>query len=188
MNPVNPHRSSTGHPRQAGYTLNETLVVLGLSAILLALLLPTILRLLAEILLGIAISELSWQWKITRLDATGNGTTPITLCIRETVRYRIEVAKIQGDRCETVTRWQALIPGVEIDENNSTLRRVSGVAGNTGSIYRVSWADTRSGLGGSWGQLGRLTLIAAGTSRKKCLFLFDTKGGWNIRENQKCNK
>ena len=94
-----------------------------------------------------------------RIAGTGNGALPTVLCMREAGR-RIEVARIQGDNCETVTEWQSLTAGVGIDTATSTLRTVTGVAGNGGTIYRVSWADTRGGLGGSWGQLGRLVLVA----------------------------
>ena len=101
---------------------------------------------------------------------------------------RIEVAKIPSDDCERVSEWQSLTAGVGIDTANSTLRRVSGVGGNDGTIYRVSWADTRGGLGGSWGQLGRLTLTAEGTTDKRCLFLFRVDGSWDIREDNRCQR
>ncbi|MEG3440165.1 prepilin-type N-terminal cleavage/methylation domain-containing protein [Pannus brasiliensis CCIBt3594] len=181
---------------QSGYTLAELLITIILLTILLMIGLSFLSRFIAELRLRIAMFELSQQWKFTRFDATGSGATPAALCMRETAERRIEVAKIQGDRCESAgsealaepVRWQSLTAGVEIDEENSTLRRVSGVAGNSGDIYRVSWADTRAGLGGAWGQLGRLTLIAPGTPAKKCLFLFNTDGSWNIREDSNCNR
>jgi prepilin-type N-terminal cleavage/methylation domain-containing protein len=173
--------------RQSGYTLTELLVTLILTVILLAIGLLFLSRFIADRRLAIAMFELSQQWKVARFDATGSGNAPTALCMRETDE-RIEVAKIQGDRCETVSRWQPLTAGVTIDEANSTLRRVSGVAGNSGDIYRVSWADTRAGLGGSWGQLGRITLIAPGTPDKKCLVLFNTDGSWNIREDRNCER
>jgi prepilin-type N-terminal cleavage/methylation domain-containing protein len=172
---------------QNGYTLTELLVTIVLVTILLVITLFFLSRFLADRRLDIAMFELSQQWKIARFDATGNGNTPTALCMRE-MSSRIEIAKIEGDRCETVDRWQPLTAGVVIDESNSTLRRVSGVAGNSGQIYRVSWADTRGGLGGSWGQLGRITFIAPGTPDKKCLFLFNTDGSWNIRENRNCGR
>jgi hypothetical protein len=108
--------------------------------------------------------------------------------MRESTERRIEVARIQGDNCESVDQWQSLTAGVGIDTDNSTLRTVTGVAGNGGTIYRVSWADTRGGLGGSWGQLGRLVLVAEGTTAKKCLFLFRTDGTWDIREDNRCQR
>jgi prepilin-type N-terminal cleavage/methylation domain-containing protein len=172
---------------QSGYSLTELLVTLTLVAILVAIGLSLLSQFLAERRLDIATFELSQQWKFTRLDATGNGATPTVLCMRERGR-RIEVAKIEGDRCETAGQWQALTAGVGIDTANSTLRTVTGVAGNDGAIYRVSWADTRGGLGGSWGQLGRLVLVAEGTTAKKCLFLFRTDGTWDIREDTRCQR
>jgi len=54
------------------------------------------------------------------------------------------------------------------------------------TIYRASWGDTREGLGGSWGQLGRITLVAAGTPDKRCLFLFRVDGSWDIRQDNRC--
>lgn len=145
-------------------------------------------RLVAWSKLNIATFELSQQWKVTRLDATGSGSQPLSLCMSELTSGQIYYAQIEGDECETVTQWMALTKDVSIDKANSTLRTVAGIAGNGGLIYRVSWADTRGGLGGSWGQLGRLVLIAGGTSAKKCLFLFSTEGDWNIREDHKCDR
>jgi len=58
--------------------------------------------------------------------------------------------------------------------------------GNQGTIYRASWADTKGGLGGSWGQLGRITLVASGTPDKRCLFLFRVDGSWDIRQDDRC--
>lgn len=171
--------------RQSGHTLLELLVTLTIIAILLMIGFPLLSRSLAEIRLNIATFELSQHWKFARFDATGNGATPTALCMKSTER-RIEVAKISGDNCEAVTGWQSLTEGVGIDTANSTLRRVKGLAGNDGTIYRVSWADTNGGLGGSWGQLGRLTLIVKGTSAKRCLFLFRVDGSWNIRKDNQC--
>lgn len=171
--------------RQSGHTLIELLVTLTLIAILLMISFSLLSPLLAEIRLNIATFELSQHWKFTRFDATGNGATPTALCMKSSER-RIEVAKISGDNCEAVTEWQSLTKGVGIDTANSTLRRVNGLAGNNGTLYRVSWADTKGGLGGSWGQLGRLTLIAEGTTAKRCLFLFRVDGSWNIRKDNQC--
>jgi prepilin-type N-terminal cleavage/methylation domain-containing protein len=173
---------------QSGYSLTELLVTLTLVAILVAIGLSLLSQFLAERRLDIATFELSQQWKFTRLDATGNGATPTVLCMRETTARRIEVAKIEGDQCETASQWQSLTAGVGIDTANSTLRTVTGVAGNGGAIYRVSWADTRDGLGSSWGQLGRLVLVAEGTTARKCLFLFRTDGTWDIREDNRCER
>jgi prepilin-type N-terminal cleavage/methylation domain-containing protein len=163
---------------QSGYSFIELLVTLTLIAILLLIGFSILSRLIAELRLDMATFELSQHWKFTRFDATGSGTIPTTLCMKDD--RRIEVAKIASDDCVTAE--------VGIDTANSTLRRVSGVGGNNGTIYRVSWADTRGGLGGSWGQLGRLTLTAQGTTAKRCLFLFRVDGSWDIRENNRCQR
>ncbi|MCA2552716.1 MAG: hypothetical protein IM466_02950, partial [Microcystis sp. M04BS1] len=42
------------------------------------------------------------------------------------------------------------------------------------------------GLGGSWGQLGRITLVASGAPDKRCLFLFRVDGSWDIRQDNRC--
>lgn len=173
---------------ESGATLLELLITLVLAGILVAIGLSILFRLMAWMRLNIATSELAAHWRTTRYQAMGEGTNPWTLCMAEIDNEQIRHARIQGTNCEDVTDWQLLTRGVGIDEDNSTLRTVSGVAGNSGTIYRVSWADTQAGLGGSFGQLGRITLIAPGTSEKKCLFLFDTDGNWNIREDTQCNR
>lgn len=121
--------------------------------------------------------------QVTRYDAIGSGRIPYTLCMTED-EYRATYAKIKGSNCTMVTSWSHLPSGVAIDEKNSTLRRVAGIAGGRGNIYRVSWADTKAGYGGSWGQLGRLTLMAG--SRRKCLFISMVDGSWQIKEGKKC--
>ncbi|MFM8300085.1 MAG: prepilin-type N-terminal cleavage/methylation domain-containing protein [Microcystis aeruginosa] len=173
---------------QSGYSFIEMLVTLTLITILLLIGFSILSRLIAELRLDIATFELSQHWKFTRFDATGSGTTPTALCMKRSAEWQIEVAKIPGDDCETVTGWQSLTAGVGIDMANSTLRRVKGPAGNNGTIYRVSWGDTKGGLGGSWGQLGRLTLTAQGTTAKRCLFLFRVDGSWDIREDNRCQR
>jgi prepilin-type N-terminal cleavage/methylation domain-containing protein len=174
--------------REKGLTLLETLISLVLVGILVAIALIFFTRLLAWIRLNLATAELANQWRYTQLEALGSGRSPFSLCMVEAATEQIRFARIAGDRCEEVTDWKALTRGVKIDKNNSTLRTVAGVAGNGGVIYRVSWADTRGGLGGSWGQLGRLVLLAPGTPAKKCLFLFDVDGSWNIREDRRCDR
>lgn len=173
---------------EAGFTLFETAMVLILLGILAAIALNSLIAFIDWVRLSAATFELSQQWKVTRLDATGSGQTPTSLCMTEFNPGQIQYAQIRGDECESVASWQALTPGVSIDTANSTLRTVAGPAGNGGTIYRVSWADTRGGMGGSWGQLGRLVLTAKRTAAKKCLFLFDTDGSWNIREDRQCQR
>ncbi|WP_013321627.1 pilus assembly FimT family protein [Gloeothece verrucosa] len=170
-----------------GYSLLELMITVLVMAILVAIAWPLLQQLMGLIRLNLAIWTLAQHWKMTRLDATGNGNIPMTLCMNET-NEGVQFAQILGNNCESITSWLSLTNGVSIDQANSTLRTQSSVAGNGGQIYRVSWADTNAGLGGSWGQLGRLVLIADGTTAKKCLFLFDTDGSWNIRLDKKCNK
>jgi Tfp pilus assembly protein FimT len=160
-----------------------TLILLG---ILLTIALSVYHRLMAWIRLNIATFEISQHWKHTRYQATGEGSDPLSLCMAENETQQIKVAKVQGDKCENVTDWTPITRGVSIDTDNSTLRRVSGPVGNQGTIYRASWADTRGGLGGSWGQLGRITLVASGTPDKRCLFLFRVDGSWDIRKDNSC--
>jgi Tfp pilus assembly protein PilE len=181
-------RFSPATATEAGATLTEILVTIVIAGILLGISLSMYQRLMAWLRLNIATAELSQHWKTTRYQAIGEGSAPSTLCVAEFENERIQHARVHGDDCTAVTHWEFLTRGVKIDEDNSTLRRVSGVAGNSGKIYRVSWADTRGGIGGSWGQLGRITLLAPGTPEKRCLFLFDTDGSWNIREDGRCNR
>lgn len=173
--------------RNEGFSLLELLITVLLIGILLALAIPFFNYLMALIRLNLATFALSQQWKITRFDATGSGSSPLTLCMTDTDES-ILFYPIQGDDCQSVTTWHSLPTGVRIDTANSTLRTVEGVAGNNGAIYRVSWADTRGGLGGSWGQLGRLVLVAEGTNTKRCLVLFSTDGSWNLRKDNQCNR
>ena len=170
----------------SGLTQVEMLVTLILLGILLTLALSVYHRLMAWIRLNIATFEISQQWKNTRYQATGEGFHPLSLCMAESETEQIKVAKVQGDECENVTDWTPITRGVSIDTDNSTLRLVSGPMGSKGTIYRASWADTKGGLGGSWGQLGRITLVAAGTPDKSCLFLFRVDGSWDIRQDNKC--
>ncbi|GBF54975.1 hypothetical protein N0824_02844 [Microcystis sp. 0824] len=170
----------------SGLTQVEMLVTLVLLAILLTIAFSVYHRLMAWIRLNIATFEISQHWKNTRYQAMGGGSHPLSLCMTASETEQIKVAKVQGDECENVTDWTPVTRGVSIDTNNSTLRRVNGPVGNQGTIYRASWADTRGGLGGSWGQLGRITLVASGTPDKRCLFLFRVDGSWDIRQDDRC--
>ncbi|MGB3693073.1 MAG: prepilin-type N-terminal cleavage/methylation domain-containing protein [Spirulinaceae cyanobacterium] len=172
--------------KQAGFTLIEAMIVLVIISIFAAIAIPTYLHFASKAKLRAAIFELSQFWKETRFDAMDSGSTPSTICMAESTSNQVVYAKLNGKDCNLVTAWHSLPRGVSIDEENSTLRTVSGVAGNDGKIYRVSWADTKAGYGGSWGQLGRITL-QAGTA-KQCLFLFSTKGDWEARKGKKCFK
>ncbi len=169
---------------RSGFTLHELMVVLIILGISSAIAIPSLLQFIARAQLNSATFELAQQFKQTRFDAMGEGSTPKTLCIRQSTG--VEFTHINGTECEVVQSWQKVTAGVSIDTANSTLRTVKEIAGNGGTIYRASWADTQAGFGGSSGQLGRLTLKTEWITSKKCLFLFDVNGEWNIREDKNC--
>mgnify|MGYP002777017041 CR=1 FL=1 len=171
-----------------GLTLLELMIALVLLGILLAIAFSGMSYFLAWCRLHLAVFQLSQHWKATRYEATGQGPQPTSVCMVEIIKERIQYTQIKGSHCALATEWLFLPHGVSIDINNSTLPTVNGIAGNGGDYYRASWADTQGGLGGSWGQLGRIVLITPGITAKKCLFLFKVDGSWNIRENKKCNK
>lgn len=170
---------------ETGFTLLEFLIVVLIISILIGISLPIYGRMMASIRLNSAIHELSQQWKMTRIHSIGEGDSPRSICIQE-LNDKIQYAVIEGTQCETTNDWKFLHKGVTIDETNSTLRTVTGIAGNGGVIYRASWADTAGGMGGSYGQLGRITLIVERFSFRKCLFLYNVEGQWEIRENKSC--
>lgn len=172
--------------KQGGFTIVEAMVVLIIAGILAAIATPALFQFVSKSKLSTATSELSQTWKETRFDAMDSRDDPSTVCMAESSTNQVIYAKVKGRYCDSITSWQTLPQGVSLDEENSTLRKVSGVAGNHGKIYRVSWANTNAGYGGSWGQLGRITL-QAGTA-KKCLVLFNTEGQWDMREDRKCVK
>lgn len=171
-----------------GLTLLEIMIALVLVGILLAIAFSVMSRFIAWSRLNIATFQLSQQWKATRYDGTGQGKLPTSVCIAEILPEQIQYTQIKGSDCESAAHWFFLPQGVSIDSYNSTLPTVNAVAGNGGKYYRASWADTEGGMGGSWGQLGRIVLITPEISAKKCLFLFKVDGSWNIRENKSCNK
>lgn len=171
-----------------GLTLLELMITLVLVGILLLLAFSMMSRFIAWSRLNIATFQLSQQWKTTRYNATGQGELPTSVCMAEILQEQIQYTQIQGSNCEMATQWFFLPQGVSIDQNNSTLPTINAILGNGGRYYRASWADTRGGIGGSWGQLGRIVLITPEISAKKCLFLYRVDGSWNIRENGRCNR
>lgn len=161
--------------------LAEKLTVVAIVGILAAISLPTYLDLVNRFKLNAAINQIVESMKQTRYAALDE--EPKTVCIRTTVD-RIEIAGIHGTDCENGVGWNQAPSGIKIDEPNSTLRRVASVAGNHGKIYRASWATTAAGYGGSWGQLGRITLTI-GTHRK-CVFLKNVQGDIEVKRNRSC--
>jgi Tfp pilus assembly protein FimT len=171
-----------------GLTLLETLISLTMLGILVALIYPMMFRLMMLQRLKIVSFELLEHWKLTRMQATGNGSYPTTLCMGEFSPGQISYTQIAGSQCETATQWIYLTTGVSIDTDNSTLRTVNGVAGNGGTIYRVSWADTRAGYGASYGQLGKIVLTIQGLSYRTCLVLYNVDGSLALRYNEQCQR
>jgi prepilin-type N-terminal cleavage/methylation domain-containing protein len=169
--------------KQSGFTHLELTASLVILSILLAIALPTYFGLMDKIRLNSAIAQLSQQWKATRYDAIGNGISPDTLCMKDS--SPIQYAQISGNDCRNVSSWQTLPAGVTIHLSNSTLYSVNDSHGN--KIYRVSWADTKGGYGGSSGRLGRITLTNH-SRHQKCLFLYHVDGSWNIRTDTQCHR
>jgi prepilin-type N-terminal cleavage/methylation domain-containing protein len=168
-----------------GFTQAELLVVVVIIGILIAIAIPAFNGILGRARLSAATSTLSRWFNSTRLDSIGEAI-PETLCIKQSAT--VEISQISGTDCEDVENWQSLPSGVQIDLTNSTLRTVKAVAGNKGSIYRASWAETKAGSGGSYGQLGKLVLMADGTSDRSCVVLAKVQGDWDIRYNYDCLK
>jgi hypothetical protein len=103
----------------------------------------------------------------------------------ESENQQIQVAQVQGNQCENVTDWTPVHRGVSIDTANSTLRRVS-EAGNQGTIYCASSDRYKEGFRGSWGQLGRITLVASGAPTNAVYFYSVVDGSWDIRQDNRC--
>ncbi|HLO85473.1 MAG TPA: type II secretion system protein [Nostocaceae cyanobacterium] len=164
--------------------LSEQLVVITIIGILIAFLFPSIVGIKNRIELSTAINTLAQAFRKARMDSIGE-FTPMTVCIAE-VNKKVAYANISGGNCDKISNWQYLGSGVIIDRPNSTFRTVTGVAGNGGKVYRASWGDTEAGLGGSWGQLGRITLVQG--KNRKCIFLSNVKGDFDVREGKRCIK
>lgn len=167
---------------QSGFTLLELTLSILILAILLAVALPSFFSLMDKARLNSAISQLSQFWKATRYDAIADGSSPDSVCMKNS--DPIEIAQIKGNNCRSVSSWQTLPTGVTIDLPNSTLYSVNDAQAH--KIYRVSWADTDGGYGGSSGRLGRITLTKSG--HQKCLFIYNVDGSWEMRTETECNK
>lgn len=171
------------HTSPSGFTLLEMLIAMSIASILGAIFLPSLLSLLGWMQLQNASMQLKAKLAQSRMMVSSS--SPSTACIWEE-EGTVKVAAIDGDECELVVNWESLPLGVLIDKENSTLRTVPGIAGDGGVIYRASWANTDGGDYGSYGQLGRLTLVNAFTPRKVCAILYDTDGRWEIRYDSRC--
>ena len=168
---------------QKGFTLLEQLIVMLIVSILGLMSLPSVLGFLGKMQISSASTQLRIKFYQSRMLVTSE--SPNTACIWED-NGQVKIAAIEGDECELVTNWDYLPWGISIDKENSTLRTVSGVAGNEGVIYRASWANTEGGDYGSYGQLGRITLMNKHTPRKVCAILYGTDGSWQIASGDRC--
>ena len=158
-------------------------IVLAIVSILTAMVFPSFLGFLGRMQMSAATTQLRIKFYQSRMLVTSD--SPNTACVWED-NSQVKIAAIDGDECELVTRWDNLPWGISIDKENSTLRTVSGVAGNEGVIYRASWANTEGGDYGSYGQLGRITLMNQYTPRKVCAILYGTDGTWQIASGDRC--
>ena len=163
---------------------SELIVVVVILGILASISIPNCLNMLNRSKLSIAISNLAQWMRYTRYEAAGD-TNPKTICINDD-NQQLKIAVISDTNCESATDWKNLPSGVVIDRLNSTLRRQPGIAGNSGTIYRASWADTAAGVSGSWGQLGRITLQVG--NERKCIFLSHVDGRFDIRNGNQCKR
>lgn len=172
---------------QNGFTLTELLCSILLIGILSGIALPTFMRIIGNVRVSMAVNQLTLNGGKSRYDAIGE-SHPNTLCATNG-EDEIKFQTIRGTNCDEITSWQSIPGKVQIDLENSTLRNVAGIAGNSDTsnrIYRLSFADTRAGLGGSYGQLGKLVVRHPWTSKRKCLVLSHVDGRNDIREDRRC--
>ncbi|MBP0015333.1 MAG: type II secretion system protein [Roseofilum sp. SID3] len=143
---------------QQGFTLIELVVSMAIVAILSAIALPTLMRIVGDFRVNAAIAELRLATRVSRYDAM-TGTKPRTMCVGNS-ETGLKYLSIEGRDCDEVKSWTE-IKSVRVDLEQSTLRSVNGVAGNSTQsdrIYRLSYGNTRGGYGGSYGQLGKLVV------------------------------
>lgn len=161
--------------------LSEQLVAIVIIGILSSIGLSTFLGFLNRSRLDVAILQIQKSMEFSRIESLTSGQVE-TFCIKEQLGI-VKIGNISGGDCEEVTVWKT-ISGVRIDTDNSSLRTTKGVAGNGGSVYRASWAETAAGYGASWGQLGRITITAG--NKRKCVFLKNIIGEIEVRQDKNC--
>lgn len=173
-----------------GYSLTELLVSMAIVGILAAIATPILMRIIGDFRVSAAIAEVRAATRISRYDAM-TGQKPRTLCAGNN-EQGLKYLSIEGTDCDEIaTSWME-IKSVKVDLEQSTLRSVKGLAGNAqggeDKIYRLSYANTKGGYGGSYGQLGKLVITHPWTPKRKCIVLSAVDGFTEIREGKACLK
>jgi len=170
-----------------GYSLTELLVSMAIVGILAAIATPILVRIIGDFRVSAAIAEVRAATRVSRYDAM-TGQKPRTLCAGNS-SVGLKYLSIEGRDCDDITTSWNEIKSVKVDLEHSTLRSVKGFAGNSQDedrIYRLSYANTRGGYGGSYGQLGKLVVTHPWTPNRKCIVLSRVNGFTDIREGKAC--
>lgn len=171
----------------AGLTMTELLVSGAIVGVIAAVAVPMLLRAIGNAQVRIAVAEIMLQIKGRRYDAMDE-ELPRSLCVRE-VDGKVHVARSNGLDCySSDIQWITLSADVKLDAKNTTLPSTVNIAGNGGNTYRFSFADTAGGLGGSYGQLGRVTVTHPWASFRGCVFLSHVDGTYRDAYGKECIK